>query len=123
MKKTGSLLLQVVSLLLLNQAGYATAAALSLPVPGNLLGMLFLLALLATGVLPLRWIEASAALLTRHLAFFFIPITVGLMGFADVFLADGPAILVTLVLSAAAGICVVGLSAQTLGRRRDRKSP
>ena len=123
MKKTGSLLLQVVSLLLLNQAGYATAAALGLPVPGNLLGMLFLLALLATGVLPLRWIEASAALLTRHLAFFFIPITVGLMGFADVFLVDGPAILVTLVLSAAAGICVVGLSAQTLGRRRDRKSP
>ena len=122
MKRAGILLLQVLALLLLNQSGYATAAALGLPVPGNLLGMLFLLVLLVFGVVPLRWIEASASLLTRHLAFFFIPITVGLMGFADVFLADGPAILVTLVLSAAAGICVVGLSAQTLGRR-DRKNP
>ena len=122
MKRAGILLLQVLALLLLNQAGYATAAALGLPVPGNLLGMLFLLVLLVSGVVPLRWIEASASLLTRHLAFFFIPITVGLMGFVDVFLADGPAILVTLVLSAAAGICVVGLSAQTLGRR-DGKNP
>jgi holin-like protein len=122
MNHAALLLLQVLALLLLNQVGYATAAALGLPVPGNLLGMLFLLVLLASGVVPLRWIEASASLLTRHLAFFFIPITVGLMGFADVFVADGPAILVTLVLSAAAGICVVGLSAQTLGRR-DRKNP
>jgi holin-like protein len=121
MNHAAILLLQVLALLVLNQAGYATAAALGLPVPGNLLGMLFLLVLLASGVVPLRWIEASASLLTRHLAFFFIPITVGLMGFADVFVADGPAILVTLVLSAAAGICVVGLSAQTLGRR-DRKN-
>jgi holin-like protein len=122
MKHAAVLLLQVLALFLLNQAGYATAAALGLTVPGNLLGMLFLLVLLASGVVPLRWIEASASLLTRHLAFFFIPLTVGLMGFADLFVADGPAILVTLVLSAAAGICVVGLSAQTLGRR-DRENP
>jgi holin-like protein len=122
MKHAAVLLLQVLALFLLNQAGYATAAALGLTVPGNLLGMLFLLVLLASGVVPLRWIEASASLLTRHLAFFFIPLTVGLMGFADLFVADGPAILVTLVLSAAAGICVVGLSAQTLGRR-NRENP
>jgi holin-like protein len=99
------------------------ATTLHLPLPGNLVGMLLLLALLATGALPLRWIEGSATLLTRHLAFFFIPITVGLIGFADLFLDKGPAILVTLVLSAAAGICVVGLSAQTLGARRRRRNP
>lgn len=122
-KTACALLAQLVGLLVLNQAGYAVASALHLPLPGNLVGMLLLLALLVTGALPLRWIEGSAALLTRHLAFFFIPITVGLIGFADLFLETGPAILVTLVLSAAAGICVVGLSAQMLGGRRRRRSP
>lgn len=122
-KNACALLAQLVGLLVLNQAGYAVASALHLPLPGNLVGMLLLLALLVTGALPLRWIEGSAALLTRHLAFFFIPITVGLIGFADLFLETGPAILMTLVLSAAAGICVVGLSAQMLGGRRRRRSP
>lgn len=122
-KTACALLAQLVGLLVLNQAGYAVASALHLPLPGNLVGMLLLLALLVTGALPLRWIEGSAALLTRHLAFFFIPITVGLIGFADLFLETGPAILMTLVLSAAAGICVVGLSAQMLGGRRRRRSP
>ena len=123
MKTACTLLAQLLGLLVLNYAGYAMAAALHLPLPGNLVGMLFLLALLVTGALPLQWIEGSAALLTRHLAFFFIPITVGLIGFVDLFLETGPAILVTLVLSAAAGICVVGLSAQMLGARRRRRHP
>ena len=123
MKTACTLLIQVLTLLVLNYAGYAMATTLHLPLPGNLVGMLLLLALLVSGALPLRWIEGSATLLTRHLAFFFIPITVGLIGFADLFLDKGPAILVTLVLSAAAGICVVGFSAQTLGARRRRRNP
>jgi holin-like protein len=118
-----TLFVQLLALLVINYAGYAMAAALHLPVPGNLVGMLLLLALLVTGAVPLRWIEGSAALLTRHLAFFFIPITVGLMGFADLFLDKGPAILLTLVLSAAAGICVVGLSAQMLGGQGRQRNP
>jgi holin-like protein len=122
-KTACTLFAQLLGLLVINDAGYAIASALYLPLPGNLVGMLLLLALLVTGALPLRWIEGSAALLTRHLAFFFIPITVGLMSFADLFLETGPAILVTLVLSAAAGICVVGLSAQMIGGRRCPRSP
>ena len=122
-KTACTLLAQLLGLLALNYAGYAMASALRLPLPGNLVGMLLLLGLLVTGAVPLRWIEGSAALLTRHLAFFFIPITVGLMSFADLFLETGPAILVTLVLSAAAGIWAVGLSAQLLGDRRRRRQP
>ena len=113
-----SLVAQVAGLFVINKAGYVIADALHLPVPGNLLGMLFLLLLLGTGLVPVRWIEASAALLLRHLAFFFVPITVGLIGFADVFRDNGPAILVTLVTSAAAGIFVAGLSSQRLGARK-----
>jgi holin-like protein len=111
---------QIAGLFALNHLGYMAAAALGLPMPGNLLGMVLLLALLATGLVPLRWVESSAALLMRHLGFFFVPITVGLMGFTDLFVVDGPAILVTLVVSAAVGIGVAGLSSQGLARRNGR---
>ena len=113
---------QLTALLLINAAGYAVASTLQLPLPGNLLGMLFLFTLLATRVVPLAWVETSAALLVRHLGFFFIPITVGLMGFADLFLTNGLAILVILVVSAAVGICVAGFSSQRLASRT-RKTP
>jgi len=120
MKTAALVAAQIAGLLLVNQAGYAAASAFHLPVPGNLLGMLFLLALLVSGAVPLRWFETTASFLIRHLAFFFIPITVGLMGFADLFLANGAAILLTLVLSAALGIYLAGLVAQVLSARRRR---
>ena len=123
MKTALLILLQVALLLIVNQAGYAVVTALHLPVPGNLLGMLLLLALLVSGLLPLRSIEAGASLLIRHLAFFFVPITVGLMGFADLFLSNGLAILLTLVVSAVVGICVAGLSAQRLASRKAAGAP
>ena len=120
MKRAALVAAQIAGLLLVNQAGYAAASAFHLPMPGNLLGMLFLLTLLVSGAVPLRWFETTALFLIRHLAFFFIPITVGLMGFADLVLANGPAILLTLVLSAALGIYLAGLVAQVLSARRRR---
>ena len=116
------LVAQVAGLLAINKIGYLVADALDLPLPGNLVGMLLLLALLGTGLVPLRWVEATASLLLRHLAFFFIPITVGLMGFWDLFRDNGAAILLTLVVSAAAGIFVAGVSSQRLGAGRGRPS-
>jgi holin-like protein len=91
-------------ILLISEAGYAFVGALRLPLPGNLAGMLMLCALLSTGVIHLEWVEAGASLLVRHLAFFFIPIAVGLMAFGDLFVRHGVAIIVTLIVSAGIGI-------------------
>jgi holin-like protein len=120
MKTVLVLALQILALFALNQAGYAVTAALHLPLPGNLVGMLLLLALLASGAVPLRWFDSGASLLVRHLAFFFIPISVGLMGFADLVVHHGPAIVVTLVISAGLGIWVAGLSSQLLADKKGR---
>jgi putative effector of murein hydrolase LrgA (UPF0299 family) len=46
------------------------------------------------------------------LAFFFVPITVGLMAYGSLIEHDGVAMLVTLVASASVGIGVTGFSAQ-----------
>ena len=103
---------QLAFLALINRAGYMLAHVLSLRLPGNLVGMLILFALLSGRLVRLEWIQEGASILTRHLAFFFIPIAVGLITFKDVFLQNGVAILGTLIVSATAGILLCGFIAQ-----------
>ena len=103
---------QLAFLALINRAGYMLAHVLSLRLPGNLVGMLILFALLSGRLIRLEWIEEGASILTRHLAFFFIPIAVGLIAFKEVFLQHGLAILGTLIVSATAGILLCGFIAQ-----------
>jgi holin-like protein len=123
LKKWALITIQIAALLLLSEVGYAFVGTLQLPVPGNLVGMLMLFALLTAGVIRLEWIEAGASLLVRHLAFFFIPIAVGLMAFEDLFVRNGVAIIVTLTVSAGIGIWVAGLTSQVLTRWRGGKAP
>ena len=118
MKHAACTLLQIGLLAGLSQLGFSLVDRLDLPLPGNLLGMLFLLGLLASGILPLKWIDSGASLLLAHLAFFFVPIAVGLMGFADLLQRQGPALLAVLALAAAVGIIAAGSVAQVLGRLR-----
>lgn len=118
MKRTAWTFLQIALLAGFSQLGFMFVDRLHLPLPGNLLGMLFLLALLASGILPLNWIDAGASLLLTHLAFFFVPIAVGLMGFSDLLQQHGLALLVALVLAAGVGIVVAGFVTQLLGRRQ-----
>ena len=103
---------QLAFLALINRAGYMLAHVLSLRLPGNLVGMLILFALLSGRLVRLEWIQEGASILTRHLAFFFIPIAVGLIAFKEVFLQHGLAILGTLIVSATAGILLCGFIAQ-----------
>ena len=105
---------QLAFLALINRLGYMLAHGLSLHLPGNLVGMLILFALLSGRLVRLEWIQEGASILTRHLAFFFIPIAVGLVAFKEVFVQNGFAILGTLIVSATAGILLCGFIAQAL---------
>ena len=78
-------------------------------VPGNVIGMVLLLVLLLTKVIRVEWIEDSAGFLTKHLAFFFIPIAVGLMAYGTLLKAAGIPLLVTLLVSMAVGMIVTAL--------------
>ncbi len=103
---------QLASLALINRSGYLLAHALLLRLPGNLVGMLILFALLSSRLVRVEWFQEGASILTRHFAFFFIPIAVGLIAFKEVFLQHGLAILGTLIVSATAGILLCGFIAQ-----------
>jgi len=53
-----------------------------------------------------RWL--TTGLFNRHLAFFFVPIAVGLLAFGDLFRESGPGILVSIIVGTAVGIAVTG---------------
>ncbi len=106
--------LQLAGLWLLNFAGAWAVQKTALPVPGNLVGMLALYALLALGVVKVDWFDLAGSFLIKHLAFFFVPITVGLMNSGPLLLAHGLGIMLVLTLSAAFGILLAGFVSQVL---------
>jgi len=122
MKNMAVLSVQILFLALISKLGYFVAELLSLPLPGNVLGMLFLLVLLWSRVLPLRLIEKGSLLLVQHLALFVIPIAVGLMNFGDPLLDNGLVMLLALGVSLVVGICVTGLVSQRLVKPKREES-
>jgi holin-like protein len=109
-------ILQILALLALNFAGVWIVGTLALPIPGNLIGMMLLYALLALGIVRLSWFEAAGGFLIRHLAFFFVPITVGLMDAGSLFADRGVGIILTLAASAVIGVMLAGWISQLLLR-------
>jgi holin-like protein len=105
---------QLLGLWALNVAGDWLVGVLHVPVPGNLLGLVALYALLSLGVVKVSWFEPLGSWLIKHLAFFFIPITVGLMDAAGFLLSHVVAITVALMASAAAGLLLAGFISQVL---------
>src|SRR5690625_7742139 len=70
---------------------------LHMPIPGNVLGMIILFMSLVTGVIKLEWIDGAASFLLKHLVFFFIPITVGMMTLGSLFQHHGLALFVIFI--------------------------
>ncbi len=102
------LTLQIVFLFLIFRAGQWGVARFHVPLPGNVLGMLLLFGLLSTGLVRESWIQEGATLLTKHLAFFFVPIAVGLMAWGPLFRREGHWLLLALVVSTLAALLASG---------------
>ncbi|RDU36098.1 murein hydrolase regulator LrgA [Neobacillus piezotolerans] len=79
-----------------------------LPIPASVLGMAGLFLLLCSGIVKLHYVELAGSFLNRHLGFFFIPITVGLMDFGGLIKASGLQILVMIAGSTVLGLLVTG---------------
>lgn len=99
----------------LSWAGNQLVERLNWMIPGNVVGMLLLFFLLSTKLIREEWIDVSAGFLTKHLAFFFIPIAVGLLAYGDLLRTDGLALLVVLIISLVIGIIVTAVVAGQKG--------
>ena len=99
-------------LLLFLLAGEATRAVLHLPLPGNVLGMLLLVAGLRVRAVRLETVKPCADFLVRNMALFFVPAGVALVRHVDAIRAWWLPIAVAAVPSTFAVLAVVGWLAQ-----------
>ena len=114
MSQTIRLLAQT-ALLAIIYAGAKFLVDLSgLPIPANVLGIVILFILLASGVIKERHVSEAAGFLLKHLVFFFIPIAVGLMTWGEVFYDYGLVLLAAIVISSLLPLLLVGYLAQFL---------
>ncbi len=78
------LVLQIGLVLGIYYLGLGLAYLVPVGIPGNLLGMLLLLALLLSGVLKPAFVNEACSFLLKYMSIFFLPAAVSLMGAQDV---------------------------------------
>lgn len=106
----GETLLQVGGLIGLWWVCQALVGWLGLPVPGGVLGLVILVALLGSGALPARWLARGAGRMLDHLLLFFVPATMTLLNHRELLGLTGLKVLAVIlvgIFSVMAGTALV----------------
>ena len=101
--------------------GEVLSAALPIPVPGSVYGMLLLFFCLWFKIIKLDWVEETADYLLLIMPIFFVSPGVGILEIYPVIKDSLPALVFISFVTAVLVLVVTGLSAQFLIRLRDRK--
>ncbi|MGM3190535.1 CidA/LrgA family protein [Dickeya dadantii subsp. dieffenbachiae] len=103
-------------------AGNAISALLPITIPGSILGMLILFALLASQILPPGWVKPGCHLLIRYMALLFVPIGVGVMNYYGVLRDQFGPIVISCLVSTFVVMIVVGYTTQMMHGDRQASS-
>lgn len=117
--KFTKIIVQVVALYVFYMIGTWIERALHLPIPGSLIGMFLLFALLSLKVLPLKWFDFGAETLVDLMPFLLIPSIVGLMNYGSFFVHQGMALVLTVVVSTFLIIVAAGHTGQYFAKRKE----
>lgn len=103
-------------------AGNGISKLLPITLPGSILGMLILFALLATQILPYHWVKPGANVLIRYMALLFVPIGVGIMTYYDQLRMQFGPLVVSCAVSTLLVLLVVAYSSHYIHRDRLQSS-
>lgn len=90
-------------------------------IPGSVLGMLLLLAALASGAVRVSWLAAGTAWLLGELLLFFIPAVIAVVDYGDFVRLYGIALVLIIVVSTLAVMAATGLAVEFTVRRLARR--
>lgn len=121
MKLIIKIIFQIAILFFISLAMNYIAQWLHLPIPGSILGIFVLFALLKTGIIKLDWIEQGANWLLAELLLFFIPAAVGVMKYIPMLEHDGVRIMIVVIFSTLIVMISSGLIASRISKRKERK--
>lgn len=102
--------------------GELISKSFSLPLPGNIIGMIILLILLCTKVIKVEKIESISTFFLDHLAFFFIPAGVGLISSFDSVKNSLIYILILCLITTVLAIVSTGLIVQFIIKMKNNKT-
>lgn len=97
--------------------GNSTSEILNIPVPGSVIGMLYLTGALRLNIVKLDLVRGTAEVLVKNMAFLFIPPGVGVMLYFNLIGNSFLSIVISFFLSAVLVLIVVGLTQQILSKR------
>ncbi|WP_422473524.1 CidA/LrgA family protein [Endozoicomonas sp. ALB032] len=86
--------------------------------PGSIIGMLLLAALLGSGLIRLSWVEAGASFLVRWMSLLFVPIGVGVINQLDLLANSLGALLLTSIFGTVIVMAIAGWLFQWLEHTR-----
>lgn len=98
-------------------AGNGIASLLPVAIPGSIIGMLILFALLASQIMPVEWVRPGSHLLIRYMALLFVPISVGIMNYTQILSVQFGPIVISCVVSTFVVLLTVGLISHRLHGR------
>lgn len=91
----------------------------SLPIPGSIIGMAILFILLMTNGINAKWIQDGSSWMMKHLVLFFIPATVGIIGYFSFFSGKGSLMVLIVLFSTALVLVISGLVGQWIVQRKE----
>ena len=119
MLKLMKIIFQIGILYILYRAGEWIAETLNLSLPGSVIGMILLILLLFTRIIRLEWIGDGAGFMVKYLPFFFIPSTLGIMQYYEIFAGSGFLLIVIVLVSTMLVMAVSGLIGDLYRGRED----
>lgn len=108
------LILHILILYAFYYIGVWIQTTFNLFVPGSIIGMLLFFLLLTTKVLKVKWIENGTQFLLRHMPLLFVPVTVGIINYLNLFSGKGFVLVLIVLISTAIVMTSGGWIAQWL---------
>jgi len=113
------IIVQIGVLFLFFLIGLGIQKLFNLIIPGSVIGLVLLFLCLFFNIVPEAWVKDGAGFMTRHLILFFIPATVGIMNYFDLFIGSGYMLVIITIISSLIVLVTAGLVSEKLARRKD----
>lgn len=91
-----------------------------IPIPGSVIGMVLLFVLLCVGIVKIEQIKELSDFLLDNLAFFFVPLGVGLLNSVGILQNNWWQIILIVIVTTIMVIVITGLTAQVLSKESDK---
>lgn len=119
-KKLIKILIQILIIYIIYETGNFISRIISpyIVIPGNLIGMIVLLLLLSLNILKLSVIEETGSFLIKYMAFFFVPMAVGLIESYELIAGDIIKFMIVLIISCGCVMFVAGKTTDYLASFR-----